>query len=68
MTQQSTLQHRVNSIDRTNLAPAQLKGLELIETRRRIHELKIMIVNKAEKDMEITVKLIQNWLKDDIDK
>ncbi len=64
-TQLSQFQSSIDSLDKSKLPAEQVRGLELIETRRRIHELKLMIIHKSEKNMEITVKLIQRWLQAD---
>lgn len=40
-------------------------GVDIVETRRRVDELRVNIINQAGKNMEAPVFIIQSWLKKD---
>ncbi len=40
-------------------------GVDIVQTRRRVDELRVTILNQANRDLEASVLIISGWMKGD---
>ncbi len=61
MTNQPKKQHNTSKLP---LSDSSLKLAEIVESKQRLEELKVILVEKANNNSDITTRIVGNWLND----